>query len=288
MVFTADAARLQIASAGTAMQYFVMGVVFQTLFFGLYTLLILLSTRMLLERKLNVTVNRALLGLTAFMYLLSAAYWAYNVADALDRMSQLTNYAQHPDAPLPDHTAVTQWSPLWNAVTLVNYVFSDAVVVWRAWIICRRHHRKFLWITIGFLGVTTITVFLTIVFRIVSTVQSPIHNLNNVISRGIDILQVTTLITSLLSNLTATGVVGATALYYWRNIRQNFSSERNQTRSNQILLLVVESGVIYCVSSIIVLVASVIRLPHGALGDLYTPIQVQIAVNIIFLFFSVD
>lgn len=64
------------------------------------------------------------------------------------------------------------------------------------------------------MNINTVTVFLTIAFRIAGLVESPIVNLNthNVLSRGIDILQITTLVTSLLSNLTATGVVAATAL----------------------------------------------------------------------------
>ncbi|KAJ7650983.1 hypothetical protein FB45DRAFT_780274 [Roridomyces roridus] len=279
MAFTAEDARVEIANTGEAIQYCVMSLVFQTFFFGIYTLLTGFSTRMLLARKLRTNTNKMIFGLTTFMYLLSAAHWAYNVADALDFMSEFTKYAQHPDGLLPDHTTVSEWSPLWNAVVLINYVLSDAVVVWRAWVICGRGHRKYLWITIGFLFITGITVFLTIVLRIIGTVQSPFKNLPSasVLERRIDILQVTTLITSLLSNLTATGVVGATTLYHWRSFREAFSDEKKQTSTNRILLLVVESGVIYCFFAILTLSFSVIRLPHGTLGDLYTPIQVQIA-----------
>ncbi|KAJ7495846.1 hypothetical protein B0H11DRAFT_2000846 [Mycena galericulata] len=245
----------------------------------MYTLLIWLSTRMLLQRKLNTRVNLVMFCIISFMYVLSAAYWAYNVADGLDRMMQSIELALHPLRRLPDHTAVTMWSPLFNAVTLINYVLSDGVVVWRAWVICLRKHRKYLWIAMGFLAVTAITVVLTIALRIAGLVQSPIASLpsGSSLARAIDILQVTTLVTSLLSNLTATGVVGATALQHWRTIRAAFSSEKKTTRTNHILLLVVESGVIYCISAIIVLLSAIIRLPQGTLGDLYTPVNVQIA-----------
>jgi len=152
--------------------------------------------------------------------------------------------------------------------------------VWRAWIICLRNQRKYLWITMGFLGITAITVSLTIIFRIAGTIISPINNLpeGSVIKSGIDILQIITLLTSLLSNFTATGVVGATAWRHYKTIRAAFSEDKTSSlRTNRILLLVIESGVLYCLSALTVLVSSLIRLPQGTLGDLYTPINVQIA-----------
>ncbi|KAF7376469.1 hypothetical protein MSAN_00062600 [Mycena sanguinolenta] len=180
---------------GRAVMYYMFGLVVQTFFFGAYTILIWLSTRMLLynflcfwmvarwltafrrERKLKTRVNQVMFGITAFMYLLSVAFWAYSIADGVDRMHQYIALAIHPFRPIPDHTAVTEWSPVFNAVTLINYVLSDGVVVWRAWIICVRNQRKYLWITIGFLAVTAITVLLTIIFRIAAFVVSPIKNL---------------------------------------------------------------------------------------------------------------
>ncbi|KAJ6594292.1 hypothetical protein B0H19DRAFT_1094857 [Mycena capillaripes] len=274
--------RLQKAGQGEV--YFIVGLVVQTFFFGIYTILIWMSTRMLLERKLNTRVNKVMFGITTGMYGLSAAYWAYQLADGVDRMYQLVDLAVHPFQETFDHTAVTQWSPLFNALTLINYVLSDGVVVWRAWIICLRNQRKYLWITMGFLGITAITVSLTIIFRIAGTIISPINNLpeGSVIKSGIDILQIITLLTSLLSNFTATGVVGATAWRHYKTIRAAFSEDKTSSlRTNRILLLVIESGVLYCLSALTVLVSSLIRLPQGTLGDLYTPINVQIAVRLV-------
>ncbi|KAJ7267538.1 hypothetical protein B0H12DRAFT_679342 [Mycena haematopus] len=265
--------------AGRKVMYFIFGLVGQTFFFGVYTILIWMSTRMLLGRKLNTRVNQVMFGITTFMYLLSAAFWAYSVANGADRMYQYISLAVDPFRHIPDHTAVTQWSPLFNAVTLINYVLSDGVVVWRAWVICVRNHRKYLWIAMGFLAVTAITVTLTIIFRIANFVISPINDLpgDSFLGRGIDILQITTLITSLFSNFTATGVVGATAWGHWRTIRSTIGTKTGALRTNRILLLVVETGVIYCISALVVLISSLVRLPQGTLGDIWTPIQVQFA-----------
>ncbi|PSR77963.1 hypothetical protein PHLCEN_2v7621 [Hermanssonia centrifuga] len=43
------------------------------------------------------------------------------------------------------------------------------------------------------------------------------------------------------------------------------------------MALIIESGIIYCISGAFALFATFIRLPYGTLGDIYTPINVQIA-----------
>lgn len=87
-----------------------------------------------------------------------------------------------------------------------------------------------MWITTVFLALTArallrpdlkcdllifhaVTVSLTIIFRIANLVVSPIDKLpkDSILAQGVDIFQIATLATSLLSNFTATGVVGATA-----------------------------------------------------------------------------
>ncbi|KAJ7091854.1 hypothetical protein B0H15DRAFT_777783, partial [Mycena belliarum] len=234
------------------------------------------------KRTLSATVNKVMFGLTLFMYVLSVAYWCYSVADGANRLYSYIGLAINPAKVLPDHTQVTRWSPLFDALTLLNYVVSDGIVVWRAWVICLRKHRMFLWITVVLLGLTALTVLLTIIFRIVDLVESSISELD--VHRLIDIFQVATLGTSLLSNLSATGVVSVTAwlrmlrLAYaldWRTIRSSFSDKKNtSSRSNNILLLVVESGVVYCLSAAHI---SFFNFVLADLGDLYTTVQVQIA-----------
>ncbi|KAF7357720.1 hypothetical protein MVEN_00817900 [Mycena venus] len=271
---------VRLHKAGQGLMFYILGLVVQTFVFGAYTILIWMSTRMLLARKLNTRVNQVMFGITTFMYVLSAAYWCYSVADGVDRMYEYIALAVNPFRVTFDHTEVTKWSPLFNAVMLINYVLSDGVVVWRAWVICLRNHRKYLWITMVFLALTALTVILTIAFRIAGVIISPINNLpkDSILGQGVDILQVATLATSLLSNFTATGVVAATAWGHWRTIRSAFSEGKaGSLRTNRILLLVVETGVLYCISALTVLAASLIRLPQGTLGDLYTPVNVQLA-----------
>ncbi|KAJ7899073.1 hypothetical protein B0H13DRAFT_1622855 [Mycena leptocephala] len=229
------------------------------------------------KRGLKTRANHVMFIITNFMYLLSAANWGYSVADLVDRMRVDIRDPQDSDSPM--HDTVTKWSPLFNAVVLVNYIFSDAVVVWRAWIISFRNYRKYLCVTIFFLVLTTLTVTSTIIFRIIALVEAPFTALpkSSYLARGIDILQISNIGFSLISNLSATAVVGATAWRHRRSIRAAFADNKKSTKADQILTMVVESGLLYCVSGLTVLIASLIRLPEGTLGDIYTPINVQIA-----------
>ncbi|KAJ7837726.1 hypothetical protein B0H13DRAFT_2105244 [Mycena leptocephala] len=194
---------------GRNILYVVLGLVAQTLFFGQ-------------KRGLKTTAHMILLVITLFMYLLSATYWAYRIADVISRIT--------PSSP------VTRLLTLFNALTLLNYILCDGVVIWRARLICSPDHRKYLYFPLFCLGITAVAVCDLI--------------------KVVDILQISALSLSLISNLSSTGVVGIAA---WRH--------REAVRILRILL---ESGVLYCISGLLGLACSLIR-------DLYTPVNVQIA-----------
>ncbi|KAJ6487115.1 hypothetical protein C8R47DRAFT_515635 [Mycena vitilis] len=269
----------QIASTGEGIIYDIVELALQTLFYGVYTVLTVLSTRMLLKRSLKTRANHVMFLLTIFAYSLSSLYWAYSVTDCVDRMKHYVQVAQNLGELTDDHDGVTKFSPLFNALILVNYIFSDGVVVWRAWIISSRNYRKYLCVTIAFWALTAVTVTSTIVFRIIALIQSPYAQLpdSSYLVKGVNILQLCNLAFSLISNLSATAVVGITAWHHRQSIRAAFADNKKSTKADRILVLVVESGLLYCVSGLAVLAASLIRLPHGTLGDIYTPINVQIA-----------
>jgi hypothetical protein len=216
--------------------------------------------------------------LTLVAYFISTAYWGYSAALVVERMVVFNAEVQNPITLGTSHNAFIKFSLLFNAVPLINYVFNDAVVVWRAWVISWRTYRKYLWITIVFLVLTAIGVIGIIVFRTIELVTAPYADLpgDNYLVMGTNLMQIGVLSFSLMSNISATAVVGATAWRHRQRIRAAFA-DRPSTKANQILILIVESGVLYCISALTVLVASLIRLPHGTLGDIYTPINVQIA-----------
>ncbi|KAJ6587200.1 hypothetical protein DFH09DRAFT_248931 [Mycena vulgaris] len=255
-------------ATGRAMLYLAAGLVVQTFFFGAYTIIIFLSTRMLMRRGLKARVDRILLIATLFMYIVSAANWGYSFADVIDRIQ---NYIGNPNP--PPFSSVTKWLSLFNAIVLVNYVLSDGVVVWRARLICSPDEHKYMYFPLFLMVLGTLCVAALIGLRIASVSNSNIGE-HRAFVKTIDTLQISALGLSVLSNLSATGVVGITAWRHRRAIRAGFYKT---TKGNKILSLLLESGLLYCISSVVMLVSALIRLPYNTLGDLVAPINVQVA-----------
>ncbi|KAJ6594291.1 hypothetical protein B0H19DRAFT_1094854 [Mycena capillaripes] len=263
-----------MTSFGQSVIYYGFGLVVQTLVFGMYSVLIFLSTRMLLRRGFKTRINLIMFTITSFMYLLSAGYWMFSCVYVADRMRiymELTITGVDRGFDTIEH-----WFVMFNAIITINYVLSDGIVVWRAWVICLRSHRKYMCIPFFFLSLTAVAVLLTIVTRIVDMNNVSIPHLADLLNTT----QMTALGTSLISNLSSMGVVGATLWRHWKTIRVAFPNKSQGTKTNHTLALVVESGLLYSLSAIITLLFSVIpgKLPTGnTLGDLYTPINIQFA-----------
>jgi len=253
---------------GLVVVYFSYALVVQTFFFGAYTILILLSTRVLLKRGLQSGPAKALFYIGLGMYFLTMAHWAYSLADVFARQQMFI----FPET-IPYYSHVIDPYNLFNALILLNITASDGIVVWRSSVICSRDHRKFLLIPVAFLILTTFAVTGTIGLRI-ADLAAPGFSSGKGFVMIINILQVGGVGASLISNLSSTAVVGATAWRHRRDIRAAF---QRQTNADRILMLLLESGLLYAISGITVIVSMVVHLPHGTLGDIYIPVNTQVA-----------
>ncbi|KAJ7346924.1 hypothetical protein DFH08DRAFT_205701 [Mycena albidolilacea] len=273
------------STMGLTILYLTVGLVVQTLFFGAYTVIIALSARMLMRRGLKAPANRVLMILTVFMYLLSAAYWVFRIADLVSRIQFVEDHPQ-----LTAVTPVTRFLALFNALMLIivgilfvariplnldsQYLLCDGVVIWRARLVCSQGHRKYMYLPLFFLVLTTLAVVGVIGLRILSISirgfgKAPFF------TSAVNILQVSAINTSLISNLSSTGVVGIATWQHREAIRDGFNKT---TKGNRILSILLESGLLYCIAELLVLAFTFIRLPYNdTLGDFFTPVNVQIA-----------
>ncbi|KAF7361630.1 hypothetical protein MVEN_00506300 [Mycena venus] len=255
---------------GRTVLYLTVGLVVQMFVFGGYTVIIFLSTRMLMRRGLKSPANRVLLVITLFMYLLSAAYCAYRLADLISRIQF---FIEDPQTLQAASTPITHLITLFNALTLLNYLLCDGVVIWRARLICAANHRKFLYFPLFLLILTSLAVAGVIGVRIASIYSVDFEETPH-FAEVVNILQVSAINISLLSNLSSTGVVGITTWRHRKAIRDGFNKT---TKGDQILRILFESGVFYCIAGLFGLASTLIKLPYNTLGDLYTPVNVQIA-----------
>ncbi|KAL5504107.1 hypothetical protein ACEPAH_8180 [Sanghuangporus vaninii] len=238
----------------------------QTLFYGIYAALIPFSTHFLLKRKTMSKGNKLMFSITIFMFLLSTTYWVSSVGNEISTLVVI--FSSSPDR-------LTVWSSLFtlfNSLLLINYVLTDGVVVWRAWVLCKDGSKKILIVPLFLLLCTSLSVLTTIAIRVTMLVIG--EKLDSVI----DVMQMVNLVLSLLTNICATSIIGWRAWQHRQEVREVVSKERGtNSKVGTILVLLVESGLIYCISGLLVLLASLVRLPHGTLGDIYTPVHVQIA-----------
>ncbi|KAH8103609.1 hypothetical protein BXZ70DRAFT_742410 [Cristinia sonorae] len=246
----------------------VIGIIPQSILYGIYSCLISMSSYMMLKKGLKTKSRRFLFGMTLAMYAYATLYMVMSTANLI---LFIKGWFLDIEARGPHGDAIQ----LFSAIGLINYVLTDGVVVWRAWVLCRDDSRNGLMVSLGFLALACLSVTSTIAIRIGLFVATK-GQLNKHLSRAIDITQVANLVFSLLTNFTATSIV---ALKAWRH-RRFFTEMRvrdSKTHSSRIMALLIESGFFYCISLITVLVATVIRLPVGTFGDLYTPVNVQLA-----------
>ncbi|KAJ7054243.1 hypothetical protein C8F01DRAFT_500442 [Mycena amicta] len=243
---------------GITVHYFVFSLVAQTLFFGSYTLLVILVSIKRYIKSESSSLSLTILLAGGFMYLLSALYWVYSVVDVADRINTLapsrlrvSNFALFV---LPDVDLVAQSSPLVNAIVFINYILSDAFLIWRGWIFCQSSPtRRYLCISIAALCGAAIAAVTNIASRAAFFPTDRVADILEVLAFGL----------SVLSNLSATSVVG------WH--MHSCGSPVG------IKALVVDGGLVYALSSLSIFAARFIPLSIGVLSSVYMPINVQIS-----------
>ncbi|KAF5388957.1 hypothetical protein D9757_005028 [Collybiopsis confluens] len=246
----------------------------QTFVYGIYAVLIPVSSFIMLRRGLTTRARKVLFGMIIFMFILSTAYWIMSIA-SLFQVYKARFLNTDPNS----ERANTEFLQLANALMLVNYLLTDGVVVWRSWVLCSADGIKALSVCLFMLGLAAASVATTIGIRIalviIDTTTGPLFvRLNH----GIDVTQVVTLVMSVLTNSLATSIISIKA---WRSrveIRDDLDAAfTRRVRAAKIFVLLVETGVIYTLSCATVLIATVIPVKLGTLGDLYTPVNVQLA-----------
>ncbi|PBL02983.1 hypothetical protein ARMGADRAFT_1058229 [Armillaria gallica] len=266
-------------TAGLSVLYHTVTLACQTLVYGMYAIIMPICSYVMLRRGLRRKSHIFLFGMLVFMFSLSTVYW---IISLYNDVNLITVQFVH-EVPLDDTGtthALKQGMPLMSALVLLNYVLTDGVVVWRAWVLCQDGYSKSLIIPLMFLCLTLLSILATIGLRVAITVLNDTQH-TVIVDKGglvLDYLQVANLVMSLLTNICSTSIVGIKAWHHRHWVTSELQLKRkNITTAERILALLVESGIIYCLSGAMVLIATVIRLPFGTLGDVYTPVNVQFA-----------
>ncbi|THU80954.1 hypothetical protein K435DRAFT_938502, partial [Dendrothele bispora CBS 962.96] len=241
----------------------------------MYVALMPMFIYIMLKRGLETKMQKFLFWMSLFMFLLATVYWVLSFWTFIKAI-QVTFFS--PELHLNQDDQFN-FLPMWSAIVLLNYVITDGVVVWRAWTLCQDESRKVLYSAIFFLICDSLSVLATIILRLLLYINHDTNTpINKHLIRAIDIAQVSNLVLSSLTNIISTSTVSVKAWRFRHEIKQTLSaSHSRQSAGMRVMVLLVESGIIYCLSCITVLVAILIPLKVGTLGDIYTPVNVQLA-----------
>ncbi|KAK0476166.1 hypothetical protein IW261DRAFT_1492322 [Armillaria novae-zelandiae] len=251
----------------------------QTLVYGMYIIIMSVCSYVMLKRGLRSRSRISLFCMLVFMFSVSTAYWILSLYQVV--LIITTSFVHNTPLEEIAFTPGRNEQDVMNALVLLNYVLTDGVVVWRAWVLCRDEYSKSLILPLVFLCLALLCVLVTIVLRITITaitINGHIVAVHSSSSRALDYLQVSNVVLSLLTNIFSTSIVAIKARRHRHWVTSALRMKgRNMTVAERIFILLAESGLIYCLSVIILLIATTIRLPFGTLGDIYAPISVQFA-----------
>ncbi|KAI0254091.1 hypothetical protein BJV78DRAFT_1371651 [Lactifluus subvellereus] len=278
----------------TVLLYRVINVLGQTLVYGIYLSLISILTYVMTRNGLEAQTHRIVFALMWFMFALSTMYWISSVVitfwTIVAWFSRLDPSTHNPPG----------WLPMVNAVLLINYIITDGVVVWRAWVLCADQSTAVLMIPVVTLIINFLFYATTVGVRGALFIVPGGLKAHRILARIIDIAQVSNLGLSLLTNVLATSIIAYKAWKYRKSLSQVFGHKTSQ--ASKILFLLIESGMLYIVigvslglsslvhecgpsrslifsflHQVLNLASLVIHLPSGTLGDIFQPVAVQLA-----------
>ncbi|KAI0343480.1 hypothetical protein BDW22DRAFT_1344497 [Trametopsis cervina] len=227
----------------------------QTLAYGAFIAIIPMTLYLLCEiskQGFRMRPNLVMLAITLFIFAMSTSYWAVSVMSLVSKIT-----GSH----MARNVVIRE---VFNAIVLINYIFADGVVVWRMRVLCKGQFSKVTMnIPIVMLGLTSVSIFVTIALRIaITAMPGGTVPKGSPLSRGIDTSQVVNLVLSLRYRIT---------------IVSNLKATGASAQIGRILTLLAESGVVYCASSIVLIIGAFVHIPQGTLGSVYTPIHTQLA-----------
>lgn len=224
------------------------------IFYGLFIVLITLSTYFLCFQGIKSRASVGLLVVTMIMFATSSTYLGLSLANALLN-SQINLYAaiqSATDVQLSIYHKLIQMLVLprlqnaQNFLPVINYVLSDAIVIWRAWVLWE-HNIRVLAAPIVLLIGTTGAALASAAFE-VKLAADGYHTTaasGNLTSLGN--LQYAVWFMTLATNLVATVLISIKAWQHRQVLRATMGAGNGSTMAERMMALLVESGALYCV-----------------------------------------
>ncbi|KAI0312905.1 hypothetical protein OF83DRAFT_1143802 [Amylostereum chailletii] len=246
-----------LASTTSSVSQTLVPLIVETVFFGVFTLLIICSTYLIIRRSFRSLPHKVMLFATLVMYAGATISWTSQLyilftlakemndaqaaaSDVLDEL-QTQRTCLGRAAPTYEGYLKTTEGPLNvcvpTALLTVNIVFSDAIVLWRAWVLHSRGRVV--------LGVSVALLFATAALSIVDTRDACASLSLRQLFTG-NVYGAAAFLLSWTTNVWATSLIAMKAWRYRRFIVRHLDGGSTHTRMENVMALLVESGLLYC------------------------------------------
>ncbi|TFY70024.1 hypothetical protein EVG20_g2913 [Dentipellis fragilis] len=236
-----------------------------SLFYGTFSVVFASSTYLLWRKHgLKSRTRSTVLIATTLMYCVATVHWSLLLAFTWILVTQSPDTSG--PITLKSARLLANMDEVLVFLPIINFLVSDAIVVWRAWLICGRRPEIVLPCAILFV--------LALLAAVVSAVGS---TLSVTVAPGMSLsLLAATLFgfLTMMINLLSTGLIAWKA---WcaasAEHQKHLSTVDRPTQVEKILALLIESGVLYTGASLICSIILVARA--GKLNSLIIPVVVQ-------------
>ncbi|VDC04992.1 unnamed protein product [Peniophora sp. CBMAI 1063] len=248
-----------LRAAGFILEYSLIGIVVESLLFGVFLTLYAFSTKILFHKGLNNASYRGMFAVTTAMAIASTSYWGISLAIVIKNLRDIL--VNHPSLSISDRFDMANVNVLKLYIAevylpMVNYWFSDAVVVWRAWTLWPQ--RK--WLVLSFPMFCLFASFVTNLAVGGMKVRA-LHHDSDAWEYSMSYLQIASWSLSLGTNFFATLAIAWKAWAFRRNISENLGESSSRTRVEKVLAMLVETGVLYFLTQLAVVVSWFVLLP---------------------------
>lgn len=267
--FASPSDALAISSFGQYLEFVVKSVVPEAIFFGAYTILVVIAVYTLLARPSRQAQTLWLAAALVITYSCEIVNISFNIASLLKFIRETLISSNNINLPLGDrvdtHLSWFYRAQVDNIQTAIGiagdgglmFLITDALTIWRAMAVCRMSSRRALGSTMYLL------LFVSLVFWLTFMVLLNMDDEFRYGGRAIDnsdpmaIISTTSSVASIATSILATAVIGQAAWQYrLLQVQAGFRSE-----GARVLLFLTESGLFYVIIQIIRLALTLSVVP---------------------------
>ncbi|KAJ7578233.1 hypothetical protein C8J56DRAFT_898390 [Mycena floridula] len=220
------------------LKVFLSSIAVQLSLYGIYSALVMIVLYKLWTNKAQLAADHIPIAAMIIMFIASTTQICMSLAFCLIQLPTFGFSPPNDERPLIIMRIFTA------TMTRLNYLIGDSIVVWRAWVLWTNHSRAHMLLCICLFG-TLVGVTVDLAFEILfdSSQLSDNPRFSPIGSRTL-ILTLPLLMTNIISTL----VIAYQVWEYKVEIMQNLGlfSHNKRTKAERVLILLTESGSIYC------------------------------------------